>query len=264
MDIIGVPKGLQVLIEPDKFKGKSIQQINDKTGQQGLDILDLSLDLIKVDNVLKLLSGQEINLISLDIKQTLASFEKKFTVLPSTTIFTFYGIAGVSVGVDIKAILSMVVDTTIGFDTQGFYVIESGAKKDELSRTVGDMLFSLNPTITGILTGTLDLLTVVPLIDIAGSVSLMGQLGIRLDDGPMGIDSDPKVRLSVLNAKNLLYPTVKIDLGFGLTSTLFPIGDWGLPLIKEGEVKKIVPLYNESAGSLADISNDVKSFINKT
>uniref|UniRef100_UPI00312B8540 hypothetical protein n=1 Tax=Microcoleus sp. CAWBG640 TaxID=2841653 RepID=UPI00312B8540 len=268
LDIIGVPKGLQILIEPDKFQGKSIEQINDKTGQQGLDILDLSFDLIKTDNVLKLLSGQDINLISLDVKQTLASFEKKITVLPSTTVFTFYGLAGISAGVDIEARLSMLVDTIVGFDTQGFYVVESGAKKepkDILGRTVGNMLFSLNPTITGILTGTLDLITVLDLIDIAGRVSLIGQLGLRLDDSPSGVDSDPKVRLAGLNKiDEILRPTLKLDLGFGLTSTLFPIGNFGLPLIKKGEVEKIVPLYNESAGSLADIKNDVKSFIDKT
>ena len=264
LDIIGVPKGIQILIEPDKFKGKSIEQINDKTGQQGLDLLDLSFDLIKTDNVLKLLSGQNINLISLDVKQTLDSFEKKITVLPSTTVFTFYGIAGVSAGVDIEASLSMLVDTTVGFDTQGFYVIESGAKAPS-GRTVGNMLFSLNPTITGILTGTLDLITVLDLIDIAGRVSLIGQLGLRLDDSPSGVDSDPKVRLAGLNKiDEILRPTLKLDLGFGLTSTLFPIGNFGLPLIKKGEVEKIVPLYNESAGSLADIKNDVKSFIDKT
>jgi hypothetical protein len=262
LDIIGVPKGLQVLIDPEKFHGKTIQQINDKTGQQGLDILDLSLDLIKAENVLKLLSGQDINLISLDIKQTLASVKKKIAVLPNTTIFTFYGIAGVKARVDIEAIISMLVDTTVGFDTQGFYVIESGAKAPS-GRTVGNTLLSFNPTITGILTGTLDLITVLDLIDIAGRVSLKGQLGLRLDDSPLGIDSEPKVRLSGLNDTNL-YPTAKIDLEFGLTSTLLPIGDLGMPLIKEGEVKKIVPLYDKSAGSLADISNDVKNFINKT
>jgi hypothetical protein len=265
LDIIGVPKGLQILIEPEKFTGKSIEQINDKTGQQGLDILDLSFDLIKTDNVLKLLSGQDINLISLDVKQTLASSEKKITVLPSTTVFTFYGIAGISAGVDIEASLSMLVDTTLGFDTQGFYVIESGAKAPS-GRTVGNTLFSLNPTITGILTGTLDLITVLDLIDIAGRVSLIGQLGLRLDDFPLGSDSDPKVRLAGLKDEinKILHPTLKLDLGFGLTSTLFPIGNFGLPLIKKGEVEKIVPLYNESAGSLADIKNDVKSFIDKT
>ncbi|NCS04263.1 MAG: hypothetical protein GPJ06_20190, partial [Microcystis aeruginosa G13-11] len=262
LDIIGAPKGLQLLINPDQFKGKTLQQINDKTGQQGLDILDLSLDLIKADNVLNLLTGKEINLVSLDIRQTLASFEKKFTVLPSTTVFTFYGIAGVSVGVDIEAIISMLVDTTVGFDTQGFYVIESGAKAPS-GRTVGNMLFSLNPTVTGILTGTLDLITVIRLIDIAGRISLIGQLGLRLDDTPLGIDSDPKVRLSGLNDTNL-FPTLTIDLGLGLTSTLFPIGNLGLPLIKKGEVEKIVPLYNKSAGSLADVKNDVKAFIDKT
>ncbi|QLE56316.1 Calx-beta domain-containing protein [Nostoc sp. TCL26-01] len=262
LDIIGAPKGLQLLINPDQFKGKTLQQINDKTGQQGLDILDLSLDLVKVDNVFNLLSGKDTNLISLDIKQTLASFGKKFTVLPSTTVFTFYGIAGVSVGVDIEAIISMLVDTTVGFDTQGFYVIESGAKAPS-GRTVGNMLFSLNPTVTGIITGTLDIITVVPLIDIAGRVSLIGQLGLRLDDSPSGVDSDPKVRLSKLNDTNL-FPTLKIDLGLGLTSTLFPIGDLGLPLVKKGEVEKIVPLYNKSAGSLADVKNDVKAFIDKT
>ena len=266
LDIIGVPKGLQLLIEPEKFKGKSIEQINDKTGMGEKDILDFSLDLVKTDNILKLLSGQDIDVISLDIKQTLASFEKKITVLPSTTVFTFYGIAGISAGVDIEAKLSMLVDTMVGVDTQGFYVVESGSQRDSLSRKVGEMLFSLNPTITGILTGTLDLITVLDLIDIAGRVSLIGQLGLRLDDSPLGSDSDPKVRLARLKDKidEILHPTVKLDLGFGLTSTLFPIGNLGLPLIKKGEVEKIVPLYNESAGSLADIKNDVKSFVDKT
>jgi hypothetical protein len=249
LDIIGVPKGLQILIEPEKFTGKSIEQINDKTGQQGLDILDLSFDLIKTDNVLKLLSGQDINFISLDVKQTLASSEKKITVLPSTTVFTFYGIAGIRAGVDIEASLSMLVDIIVGFDTQGFYVIESGAKKDPKDpsgRTGGNTLFSLNPTITGILTGTLDLITVLDLIDIAGRVSLIGQLGLRLDDSPLGSDSDPKVRLAELKDKidKILHPTLKLDLGVGLTSTLFPIGNFGWPLIKKGEVEKIVPLYN--------------------
>ena len=266
LDIIGVPKGLQLLIEPEKFKGKSIEQINDKTGMGEKDILDLSLDLVKTDNILKLLSGQDIDVISLDVKQTLASFEKKITVLPSTTVFTFYGIAGISAGVDIEAKLSMLVDTMVGVDTQGLYVVESGSQRDSLSRKVGEMLFSLNPTITGILTGTLDLITVLDLIDIAGRVSLIGQLGLRLDDSPSGVDSDPKVRLAGLKDKidEILHPTVKLDLGFGLTSTLFPIGNLGLPLIKKGEVEKIVPLYNESAGSLADIKNDVKSFVDKT
>ncbi|MFY7883211.1 MAG: hypothetical protein ACOVOV_00050, partial [Dolichospermum sp.] len=262
LDIIGAPKGIQLLVNPDQFKGKTIQQINDKTGEQGLDILDLSVDLVKAENILKLLTGQEINLVSLDIKQTLSEFGKKFTVLPSTTIFTFYGIAGVSAGVDIEAVVSMLVDTTVGFDTQGFYVIESGAKAPS-GRTVGNMLFSLNPTVTGILTATLDLITVIPLVDIAGRISLIGQLGLRLDDFPSGVDSDPKVRLSGLNDTNLI-PTLSINLGLGLTSTLFPIGDLGLPLIKKGEVEKIVPLYNKSAGSLADVKNDVKSFIDKT
>ncbi len=262
LDIIGAPKGIQLLVNPDQFKGKTIQQINDKTGEQGLDILDLSVDLVKAENILKLLTGQEINLVSLDIKQTLSEFGKKFTVLPSTTIFTFYGIAGVSAGVDIEAVVSMLVDTTVGFDTQGFYVIESGAKAPS-GRTVGNMLFSLNPTVTGILTATLDLITVIPLVDIAGRISLIGQLGLRLDDFPSGVDSDPKVRLSGLNDTNL-FPTLSINLGLGLTSTLFPIGDLGLPLIKKGEVEKIVPLYNKSAGSLADVKNDVKSFIDKT
>jgi hypothetical protein len=262
LDIIGVPKGLQILIEPEKFKGKSIEQINDKTGLRENDILDLSFNLVKTDNILKLLSGQDIDVISLDVKQTLASFEKKIKVLPSTTVFTFYGIAGISAGVDIEASLSMLLDTTIGFDTQGFYVIENGAKAPS-GRTVGNTLFSLNPTITGILTGTLDLITVLDLIDIAGRVSLIGQLGLRLDDSPSGVDSDPKVRLAGLNDTNL-YPTLKLDLGFGLTSTLLPVGNLGLPLIKKGELEKSVPLYNKSAGSLADIKNDVKSFVDKT
>jgi hypothetical protein len=262
LDIIGVPKGLQVLIEPEKFKGKSIEQINDKTGLREKDILDLSFNLVKPDNILKLLSGQDIDVISLDVKQTLASVEKKIKVLPSTTVFTFYGIAGISAGVDIEASLSMLLDTTIGFDTQGFYVIENGAKAPS-GRTVGNTLFSLNPTITGILTGTLDLITVLDLIDIAGRVSLIGQLGLRLDDSPSGVDSDPKVRLAGLNDTNL-YPTLKLDLEFGLTSTLLPVGNLGLPLIKKGELEKSVPLYNKSAGSLADIKNDVKSFVDKT
>ena len=75
------------------------------------------------------------------------------------------------------------------------------------------MLFSLNPTVTGILTATLDLITVIPLVDIAGRISLIGELGLRLDDSPSGVDSDPKVRLSGLNDTNL-FPTLSINLGY--------------------------------------------------
>jgi muconolactone delta-isomerase len=91
----------------------------------------------------------------------------------------------------------------------------------------------------------------------------MGELGLRLDDSPIGVDSNPKVRLPELNPNNLR-ANFGLSLGFGLTSTLFPIGNFGLPLIKEGEVQKMVPLFNKDAGSLADIKNDVNSFVDKT
>ena len=263
LDIIGAPKGLQLLLNPQTFQGKTLQQINDKSGQQGLDILDLSLDFIKPASILSLLSGQTANLISLDIRQTLASAGKKITVLPDKTIFTFYGLVGVKAGVDIKATIDLLVDTMVGFDTQGFYAIESGSQRDATSRKIGNQLLSLKPTLTGILRGTLDLITVLNLINIAGRISLMGELGLRLDDSPIGVDANPKVRLPELNPNNLR-ANFGLSLGFGLTSTLFPIGNFGLPLIKEGEVQKTVPLFNKDAGSLADIKNDVTSFVDKT
>ncbi|MEB3317096.1 MAG: hypothetical protein VKO39_02990 [Cyanobacteriota bacterium] len=263
LDIIGAPKAIQLLVRPEQFRGETVEQINDKADQEGLDILDLNLDLLQIDTVLMLLAGQsDINLISLDIKQTLADLKKTFKVLPSTTLFSFYGLANINAGVDIEASISMILDTTVGIDTQGFYVIESGAAAPS-GRTVGNMLFSLNPTVSAVLTGSLNLITVLDIIDIAGTISLLGELGIRLDDSSSGVDSDPKVRIPELNDTNLL-PTLAVDLGLGLTSTLLPIGDLSLPLIKKGEVEKIVPLYNKSVGSLADVKEDVKAFIEKT
>ena len=260
LDIIGVPKGLQILIEPEKFKGKSIEQINDKAGQQGIDILELSFDLTSVDNVINLLNGEDkdINLISLDISQTLKGFERKFTAIPDTTVFTFYGVVGISAGVDLEVGLDFSIDTTIGFDTKGFYVIESG-KTAPSGRTVGNMLFSIDPTVTGILNVNLDIATVLSLISVGGRIGLDGEAGIRLDDADT---PDSKVRLKGLTEKNL-HPELKLYLSYGLTSDLLP-DIYPIPLIEKGEVGDRTLLYEKSSGSLADIKDEIKAFVDKT
>ncbi|MFB2970133.1 hypothetical protein ACE1CD_14250 [Aerosakkonema sp. BLCC-F183] len=256
LDIIGVPEVAQILINPEQFKGRNTKQINSKD-------VSLSLDFINANSIINLLSGNEANLISLDIKQAFTAPTEKIPVVV-TPVFSAFGVVNVVADVGIEAKASLSIDTTVGFDTQGFYVLEGGSKAPS-GRTVGETLLSLNPELSAILTGTL-LLTALPTIDISGEVSVLGKVGIRLDDLPFKpeVDSDPKVRLSGLTNPENLHLNFGIDLGLGLTSNLFPIGNFEIPLIKDGEVEKIIPLYNREAGSIADIKGDVKAFVDKT
>ncbi|MBX9258207.1 hypothetical protein H1Q63_30515, partial [Desmonostoc muscorum CCALA 125] len=258
LDIIGVPKAAQILINPEQFKGKSVKEIN-------RDGISLNLDFLSANSIINLLGGNDANLVSLDIQQSFTPVNKTIPAFPVTPVFSFFGILNVTANADIKVKASLKIDTALGIDTQGFYVVESGKKATSSSRTVGDTLFSLNPELSAILTGTL-LVTALPIIDVSGKVSLIGEVGIRLDDSPFNPkpDLDPKVRFSeVINPDNL-HLKFGLDLGFGLTSTLVPVGNFGIPLIKDGEVEKIVELYNREAGSLTDIKKDVTTFFDKT
>ncbi|EAZ88717.1 hypothetical protein [Crocosphaera chwakensis] len=262
LEIIGVPASAEILINPDKFLGQNTSQINNNDDQS---LIDLNLDLISASSIINLLNGNDANLISLDVEQSFMAPTEEITIF-AAPVFSAFGIVNVVADVAITPEASLNIDTTIGLDTDGFYVLEGGSIAPS-GRTVGDNLFSLNPELTASLTGTV-LLTALPTVDLAGYVSLIGEAGIRLDDSPFIddplTDSNPKVRLSGLTNPDNLHVNFGIDLGFGLTSTLFPIGNFGFPLIKDGEVEEVVELYNYEAGSLADISSDIQGFIDTT
>ena len=116
-----------VLVNPraylDKPKG-DVEKTNDG--------IRLSYGFTKTENVVALLSGSPADLVSLDFTST---FRKSVTlkVIPQTVVASFFGVINVTAAVNLVPSLELAIKTTVGFDTQGFYI--RGA--DDILRITG-------------------------------------------------------------------------------------------------------------------------------
>ncbi len=68
-----VPPGAEMILNPKAFQNRSAEDLNSASGENHVTV---ELDALKAANVLKLLSGQDADLVSLDIRQSFRGRDK--------------------------------------------------------------------------------------------------------------------------------------------------------------------------------------------
>ncbi len=198
----------------------------------------IELDALKPENILKLLAGQESNLVSVDVNQSL-SVNSSVPVF-AAPVFSLLGIINADVAVNVNANFGIGLDIHVGIDTTGFYV---GATNPN------EFAVRVDGTIGGTVVGT-GRLTVVPLAEARTSLGLAASGGVRLKS----TDGDDKLRMNELRSPSSFDVGMAVDLGLKVEAEL---GLISVGLSREFLVlDKVFPLYR-ATGSGADITGDL-------
>ena len=195
VDIVGLPEEAKLVLNPKAYKNKSADELNSNSGG---DHITVNLDALEPANILKLLSGQEANLVSLDIEQTY-SVDTSIPVF-AAPVFSAFGVVNVDVAVNILAELGLKFDVVLGLDTKGFYV--------QASQGEDDYQVEVSGTVAGQLVGT-GRIIVIPLVELTTDLGLRATGGIRLIS-----QDDDKLRVN-----ELLQPS-NIEIGLGVDLVL--------------------------------------------
>ncbi|MCA9137526.1 MAG: hypothetical protein KDB00_12230 [Planctomycetales bacterium] len=173
---------VEFLIDPSAFENNP-NPVSNSGDQATNDHVLLNYDLIQLPNIAALLMGRPANLFSLDIDKTFDELKTTFTVVPSTLIGSYFGVANTYFGVDVTLELGFGIDTIVGLDTRGFYVKDD---PDPLVSVSGSI--SAVPTITGAL-----------VVEQASVAEITGQIGITATGGidlQGATSTDQKIRAS--------------------------------------------------------------------
>ncbi|MDB5351277.1 MAG: cya 2 [Planctomycetota bacterium] len=225
-----------VLINPKAYLDKPEDEVEEPE-----DGINVNFDFTKVENVVALLSGKTADLVSLDFA---ASYRKSTTItlIPDTVIASFFGVINVTAAVNLVPSLELAIKTTVGFDTQGFYIRGS----DDIFRITGGIGGQI------VISGRL---VVVPLARITVDLGVQATGTIGLVSPRPG---DPKLRGSDIYSDGRLNTSI-IKVGLGLDMVLGIKGVVGiidLGLTAEAHKEYVKPLYRYEVGGGQPGSDD--------
>ncbi len=205
-DIVGLPEEAKIVLNPLAYQNRTPEQL--ESGTPNADHVDVRFDAATVSNVVKLLSGQDADLVSLDIQQTF-TVDKTIPVV-AAPLFSLFGVVNFDIAVNIIAEIGLAFNLVVGFDTKGFYIEESASDNDYVVSFIG--------SIGGQLVGT-GRLVILPFAEVSAALSLIATGGVLLNSN----DGDAKLRISEITDPDNISLGLSIGLGLDIDSTLgFP------------------------------------------
>lgn len=211
LDILDIPLGARLLIEPTLFRGKKASEVKNS---QPTNRIDVNFDLISPASVLALLSGRPADLISIDVDQRFELAHEEFGPLFTAPLFSFFGILNADLQVNAVASFFFDIDVSFGFDTTGFYV-RRGESPTDFAFALGGHL-GANAVATGYL-------VVIPIaeVEVGVGINLAGGLSFYPTSGAT------KLRVGdLLDPDNLrvgLTVDATLELGAALTLPPFDV-----------------------------------------
>ena len=110
---------LRLLVDPEG----NVSELQDGRDSNGVVF---NIDILDTSNIIKLLTGQVADIVSLDLFANEPLYEASFSAPEDIPIFSFFGLADVKANGALNLDLGFKADVSLGFDTQGFYIAESG------------------------------------------------------------------------------------------------------------------------------------------
>ncbi|MCM2369501.1 methyl-accepting chemotaxis protein [Aporhodopirellula aestuarii] len=243
LDLLDVPEEAQFLIAPEAFRGKPLAEVaRNENGNR----FDFGFDLFEPINLTRLLSGQSYEILSLDLHQRFQADGTPITVMPETLLFSYLGIANVTMEVNLIPSMFFEFDVQMGIDTQGFYV-----EADPVNGVSDQANITFGGGITGQIVGEGDLFFVLDLVRVTAEIGLEAFGGFTFITEA---NSDTKLRQ--LTPANLLV-TAGLDLNLGLKGEVGLL-DFGIQRSVQREIER--PLYRYEIGTMADIQDQLNSF----
>ncbi|SFJ58302.1 M10 family metallopeptidase C-terminal domain-containing protein [Planctomicrobium piriforme] len=232
IEIVGLPEEAELILNPKSFQNRSSDDL--ESGSPDDNHVIVNFDAGELNNVIALLSGQEADLVSLDVRQSY-SVDKTIPVV-AAPLFSLFGVINFDVAVNVVAELGLAFDMTFGLDTTGFYIQESTSTDDYVAEISG--------MVGGQLVGT-GRLVILPFAQLAATLGLVATGGVTLIS-----PDDDKVRINELSDPNV------VGLGVGLDLNLKVDGSLGFPDLNLSSdfpiLNKDFELYR-AHGSAADI-----------
>jgi ElaB/YqjD/DUF883 family membrane-anchored ribosome-binding protein len=243
LDLLDVPASAQFLIAPEAFRGKPLAEVaSDDDGNR----LEFGFELFKPENLLRLLSGQSYEILSIDLEQRFQSDGTPITVMPETVLFSYLGIANVTMEVNLLPSIFFEFDLGMGLDSEGFYI--EGATAGGAG---ADPNITFGGGIAGQIVGEGDLFFVLDLVRVTAEIGIEAFGGFTFITDSA---SDEKIRN--LTPDNILV-TAGIDLNVGLKGEVGLL-NFGIQRSVERSIER--PLYRYSAGTLGDIQDQLDAF----
>ncbi|MFZ4470304.1 MAG: calcium-binding protein, partial [Pirellula sp.] len=236
LDLLEIPEQAQYLFNPKGAKGKKAAQVEQDDPNNKIKF---KTDLASADNVVKLLSGETADLISVDVAQRYQSDNLVIQLFASPVFVS--GILNVLVDVSLYGNAFVGFDLTAGIDTNGFYIRESS--------DATDFVFEVGGTFGAQLKGT-GLLTILPFIEIIASPGFELTGGLILNSRY----DDDKVRLNELLDKTNYSLGLALDFVMPLTAEF---GIIPLNLTEKVETEFRKPLYRGETGDLSQVQKEV-------
>ncbi|WP_166831545.1 PPC domain-containing protein [Thalassoroseus pseudoceratinae] len=248
LDLLDVPEAAQFVLAPEAFRGQTLAQIQSESGNN--DQLSLQFELFSPSNIEKFLTGQPYDIFSLDVDQTFESSIGEITALPETTLFSYFGIVNIELGVTLEPSIEFGFDFTVGLDTEGFYLEENDIDG------VSNPHITFGGGITGNVAATGNLFVVLDLVEVTADVGLDAFGGFTFNAPESSNDS--KVRPSDIIEPDNIDVSVGLDLDLGLQGEV-GIVDANIVLQTE-RLSRVIPLYRNEAGTLSDIQDRLQEF----
>ncbi len=241
LELLGAPPSINLLLNPTAYaqnRGADDfdENISDARNQSRVDF---KIDIFNPVNVMALLVGDTVDLISIELQQDFRADLSEITLVPDTPFFSFFGILNATFGLNVRPAFGLKASAVIGWDTDGFYFREQTQNNVELYGGL-ELLIGVGGAVGP-----------VPVVRIDGVVGLEMSAGIRIDvpDNP-----DQKARLNQLT--NLEYFTTNI----GVDAVLGIDGKVGVPEIGLGKnidgPRKRIPIFDQQTGSIADLLDE--------
>ena len=118
---------LRLLVDPEGSASTLQSQQPESDGSSGGDSdgINYSIDIFETENILKLLSGQTTDLVSLSISESMDLGRLEYS-LPKVPVGSLFGVINGFLQVDLVLDFMVNAFAQMGFDTNGFFVSESG------------------------------------------------------------------------------------------------------------------------------------------
>lgn len=233
MDLLEIPRATQYLIAPAAFRDVSAADAGDS------DALTVTADILEGDNLLKMLQGDDFDIVGLRFADSFTEQLDSITVVPETVVFTWLGVVSAKFQLDVTPGFGFGIDVQAGLDSRGFYV--EGAVGDDSIAPHFSVTGSLMAS--GIVTG--NVAYILDAARITVGVGITGEGAFRVQsphetDSRMRVQDLKKMDLNSVTGQLLLDLNVLVrgELGF-VRDDRFDVDaqrDWSFELYKSPEV----------------------------